>query len=71
MFHVAVTRTVEKKRQRQCFDIVPRELNTFYSKNKCFLTKKQVPIKKNNTCDKYFNIFAMGDTEKRHSSLGT
>lgn len=29
MFHVAVTRTVEKKRQRQCFNIVPRELNTF------------------------------------------
>ena len=29
MFHVAVTRTVEKKRQRQCFNIVPRELCFF------------------------------------------
>ena len=29
MFHVAVTRTVEKKRQRQCFNIVPRELCLF------------------------------------------
>ena len=36
-----------------------------------FNKKTKYLLKKNNTCDKYFNIFAMGDTEKRHSSLGT
>ena len=28
-------------------------------------------LRENKTCDKYFRIFAIGDTEKRHSSLGT
>lgn len=43
----------------------------FLQKINAFLKEVRVSIEENKTCDKYFRIFAIGDTEKRHSSLGT